>query len=115
MTRGTNPRELVTPATLHVLLSLVDGERHGYGIKQDVEERTGGALRLGPGTLYEAIHRMLKSGWIEESPKPSKAKGREARRKYYRLTRLGRRQLKTELERLDAVVAYARSKALLES
>ena len=111
----TNPRELLTPAALHVLLSLVDGERHGYGIKQDVEERTEGAFKLGPGTLYEAIHRMVQSGWIEASPKSPKATGREARRKSYRLTRLGRRQLETELARLDAVVTYARSKALLRS
>jgi DNA-binding PadR family transcriptional regulator len=96
-------------------LSLAEGERHGYGIKQDVAERTDGALRLGPGTLYEAIHRMVQWGWIEATPKSSKATGREARRKSYRLTRLGRRQLKQELERLDAIVNYARSKALLRS
>ena len=107
MTKKTKPRELLTPAALHVLLSLVDAPRHGYGIKQDVDERTGGELRLGPGTLYEAIHRLLAHGLIEDA-------GQEGRRKNYRLTRQGRRELKDELARLDGVVRYARSKALLE-
>lgn len=96
----------MSPAALHVLLSLVDGPRHGYGIKQDVEARTEGALRLGPGTLYEAIHRLRTNGLIEEA-------GRDQRRKNYRLTREGRKELKLELARLDEVVRYARAKALL--
>ena len=104
----TRPREILTPAVLHVLLSLVDGVKHGYGIKLEVEERANGALELGPGTLYEAIHRMQKDGWIEEA-------GREARRKYYRLTPLGRRQLKAELSRLEGILRFARSKSLLKS
>lgn len=106
MTSKSKPRELLTPAALHVLLSLVDGPRHGYGIKQDVEDRTDGEMSLGPGTLYEAIHRLRANGLIEEA-------GREERRKNYRLTRQGRRELKAELARLDGVVRYARSKALL--
>ena len=108
MVKRTRPRELMTPAALHVLLSLADGAKHGYGIKLDVESRTGGELELGPGTLYEAIHRMQKDGWIEEA-------GRDARRKYYRLTPLGRRQLKGELSRLDGILRFARSKSLLGS
>ena len=112
MSHRTNPRELLTPAVLHILLSLEGGERHGYGIKLDVEERTGGQLRLGPGTLYEAIHRLVKSGWIEEAPSTGKP-GRDARRKYYRLTDEGRRHMGEELTRLDAIVSYARTKDLL--
>ncbi|HXV62338.1 MAG TPA: helix-turn-helix transcriptional regulator [Vicinamibacteria bacterium] len=96
----------MTPAVLHVLLSLADGERHGYGIKLDVEERTDGAIRLGPGTLYEAIHRLEKSGWIEET-------NHDERRKFYRLTRAGRRHLEKELNRLNEIIRFARSKALL--
>lgn len=106
--KSRRPRELLTPAALHVLLSLVDGPRHGYGIQRDVAERTGGKLKLGPGTLYEAIHRMLESGWIAHA-------GRDTRRKNYRLTGEGRRQLKAELARLESLVSYARSKALLGS
>lgn len=111
--RTVTPREILTPAALHVLLSLADGERHGYGIKLDVEERTAGSLSLGPATLYEAIHRMRKAGWIEEAPR---ARGREkadARRRYYRLTREGRGRLREELERLRDIVRYAKECDLL--
>jgi DNA-binding PadR family transcriptional regulator len=107
------PRELLTPAALHVLLSLAEGERHGYGIKLDVEERTGRSLVLGPGTLYEAIHRMQKAGWIEESVRRRSPEKSDPRRKYYRLTREGRERLREELERLRDIVHYAKAKALL--
>jgi DNA-binding PadR family transcriptional regulator len=107
------PRELLTPAALHVLLSLAEGERHGYGIKLDVEERTAGSLALGPGTLYEAIHRMQKSGWIEEAVRRRGREKSDPRRRYYRLTREGRERLRDELERLRDIVHYAKSKALL--
>lgn len=115
MSRKTTktPRELLTPAALHVLLSLAEGERHGYGIKLDVEERTRGGLSLGPGTLYEAIHRMETAGWLEETagPKTGAAPGRP--RKYYRLTKRGRRKLEQELSRMRELVNYARSRDLL--
>lgn len=101
-------KPFVTPAALQVLLSLAEGERHGYGIKLDVEERTGGEIRLGPGTLYEAIHRLKRSGWIEETDQAA-----DERRKNYRITRVGRKHLKEELRRLEDIVVYARSKALL--
>jgi DNA-binding PadR family transcriptional regulator len=102
-----NPRDLLTPAGLHILLSLSEGERHGYGIKLEVERRTGGTLRLGPGTLYEAIHRMERAGWIERRPGP------DPRRRAYRLTPRGRDRMRGELERLDAIVRFARSRELL--
>lgn len=113
MTKATrtsrkSPRDLLTPAGLHILLSLAEGERHGYGIKLDVEERTGGTLALGPGTLYEAIHRMERAGWIERRP------GDDPRRRPYRLTARGRGRMREELERLDAIVRFARSKELLD-
>ncbi len=113
MPRPGTPRELLTPASLHVLLSLAEGERHGYGIKLDVEERTSGALSLGPGTLYEAIHRMEKAGWIEESRKRHGGGRGDERRRYYRLTREGRERLRNELERLRDIVTYAQSKEML--
>jgi DNA-binding PadR family transcriptional regulator len=111
--RPGTPRELLTPAALHVLLSLAEGERHGYGIKLEVEERTAGAFSLGPGTLYEAIHRMEKSGWIEPSSRRGPRSKADPRRRYYRLTRDGRRRLEQELERMRDIVSYARARDLL--
>jgi DNA-binding PadR family transcriptional regulator len=107
-----NPRELLTPGALHILLSLAEGPRHGYRIQRDVEERTHGALRLGAGTLYEAIHRMKRSGWIESSGREVAERG-GAPRKIYRLTREGRRRLREELSRMDALVRYARAREFL--
>lgn len=110
----TNPRGLLTPAALHILMALADGALHGYGIKQVVEDRTVGSLRLGPATLYEAIHRMLRAGWIADTPKqPSGSDARAGRRKYYRLTPEGRKQMQQELARLDGIVRLAKSKDLL--
>jgi DNA-binding PadR family transcriptional regulator len=105
--RNTNPRELLTPAGLHILLSLAEGPRHGYGIKLDVEERTAGSLTLGPGTLYEAIHRMERGGWIQRRP------GSDPRRVTYRLTAAGRKRMQVELERLEEIVEFARARELL--
>jgi DNA-binding PadR family transcriptional regulator len=105
-----NPRELMTPAVLHILLSLAQGVRHGFGIKEDVEARTGGALRLGPGTLYEGMHRLRRAGWIAEAGAPA---GEDPRRKFYRVTAEGRRQMEAELARLEEIVRFARSRDLL--
>ena len=103
----------LTPAVLHILLALADGDQHGYAIAQTVEELTGGAVRMGPGTLYGSIGRMVASGLLEES---SRARGRVAdddRRRFYRMTALGRRVLESEMERLDRVVALAHAKNVL--
>lgn len=105
-----SPRDLMTPATLHILLALARRDLHGYGIKQEVEERTGGRLRLGPGTLYEAVHRLEGDGWIEEVAGPDDADGK---RKYYRLAAEGRSAMQEELRRLAAIVAFARDESLL--
>ena len=102
------PRELPTPVALHILLVLADGECHGYGIKQEVERRAEGALQLGPGTLYEAIYRLSRQGWIEETQAAS-----GDRRRSYRLTAEGRTALRVELRRLEAIVSEARSRRLL--
>lgn len=107
MSATSNPRDLLTPAALQILLSLAGGERHGYGIKRDVEERTSGTLTLGPGTLYEAIHRMEQAGWI------ARRSGRDPRRVEYRLTAEGKRRMRAELERLAEIVEFARSRELL--
>ena len=94
----------------HMMLVLAEGDCHGYAIKQQVEQLTGGVLRLGPGTLYESIQRLERSGLIEESPsRPAKAEDHSQRR-YYRLTPIGRRVLASEVERLGNVVDYARAR-----
>ena len=101
----------LTPITFHVLLSLVDGVRHGYGIKRDVEERTAGAIRLGAGTLYEGIQRMERKGLLAESDPPADAETEpNARWRFYAITKLGHRVLEAELTRLEADVRFARGK-----
>ena len=101
----------MTQTTLEILLSLSGGPLHGYGIKMDVAERTQGVLKLGSGTLYEAIQRLEEDGWIRPVPAPEEAA--DSRRQYYRLEGAGEEALRTELARLDAVVGFARSRDLL--
>lgn len=106
----------VNHSEFHILLALADGERHGYGIMQEVAESSGGTVRLGPGTLYGAINRMLESGLIEESPKrPATRDDDERRSCYYRLTRNGRAIAKQEAGRLASLVRVAESKRLVNS
>jgi DNA-binding PadR family transcriptional regulator len=104
-------RKPLSQPVVHMLLALAGGARHGYAIKRDVEERTGGTVRLGPGTLYEAIQRLLEDGLIEEASargdEPSN--GQQAQRRYYALTDSGWTVLRDELRRLDAIVAHART------
>lgn len=105
----------LTPAVFHILLALAGGEKHGYGIIQEVAAQTGGALRMGPGTLYGSIRRMLDSGLIEESDaRPDPALDDE-RRRYYRLTASGRRAAEAEAARLEQLVRTARGRRLLPS
>lgn len=95
------------PATLQILISLGDRERHGYAILRDIADRTGDAFPLGPATLYTSIKRMLAAGWIEPcgGAKPS---GADPRRRLYRLTVLGRDVALQEIRRLEKVIAQAR-------
>jgi DNA-binding PadR family transcriptional regulator len=112
--RTSDPGDLLplTPAALNVLLALADGERHGYGIMLEVRERTGGRMRLGPGTLYGAIKRLKEGGVIEESGGRSDTGEApdDERRRYYRLTGFGGEVLVAEVERLDGLVRAARRK-----
>ena len=116
---GGDPEELLplTPVTLNILLALADEERHGYGIGLEVRERTGGRMRLGPGTLYGTLKRMVDGGLVEESEeRPEEEPGDGTRRydaqrrRYYRLTDFGERVLAAELARLEGVVRTAQEK-----
>jgi DNA-binding PadR family transcriptional regulator len=110
----TDPDSLLplTPVVLHILLALADERqgKHGYAIAREVEELTEGQIRMGPGTLYGSIQRMLDVSLIEERRSRG---GDEERRRYYRITALGYRVLEREVARLAAVVAIARRKQLL--
>ncbi len=103
----------LTPAVFNILLSLADGEKHGYGIMLEVEANTNGQVIMGPGTLYGSIKRMLKADLIEESDERADPEMDDQRRKYYRLTNLGRRALRMEAERLASQVMIARAKNIL--
>ena len=98
----------LTPAVFHILLALAAGPRHGYAVMQDVRSHTGGNLRMGPGTLYGTIDRLIAAGWVDEveAEEPSQ---QDARRRYYALTRDGRRALDAEIERLEDAVRAARA------
>ena len=100
-------------AVFHILVALADRDRHGYSIMQDVDARTGGKVRLSAGTLYSAIRRMLEQGLIEElrdSPDPENA---DERRRYYRLTRLGRDVAVAEAKRFGELLEQARATKLI--
>lgn len=104
----------LTPAVFHILLAIADGEKHGYGIMQEVSASTGGKVILGPGTLYGTINRMLAAGLIEESGERSDPGLNEERRRYYRITSKGSHAAMAEAERLCALLRIARAKQLLE-
>jgi DNA-binding PadR family transcriptional regulator len=110
MARPRDPNDLLplTPALFHVLIALADGEQHGYAILKDVEQRTGGAVRLSTGTLYGIIKRLLAEGMIvERTALP--APGQDERRRSYRLTPFGRAVALAETERLERDAALARA------
>jgi len=103
----------LTPPVFHILVALADGERHGYGIMQDVAQQTNGSLQLGPGTLYGCLKRMLAAGLVEESDERPDPELDDARRRYYRITALGRRTVRAEAERLAGAVTAAKARKLL--
>ena len=99
----------LTSAVFHILIALADGPAHGYAIMREVVERSGGSVRLGPGTLYGAIGRLLDDALIEECEKRPDPEMDDERRRYYRLTNLGGRVLAAETGRLEDLVRAARS------
>jgi len=114
---SSNPKAqpTLTPAAFHIMLVLAGGENHGYAIMREVAEHTGGKMRLGPGSLYGTIKRMLEDGWIEESDERPDPEMDDERRRYYRLTSIGRKLVKAEAEQLEQLVKVARGKKLLPS
>lgn len=102
----------LSPAVFHILLALADEDRHGYAIMRDIEDRTGGVVRVGPGMLYGSIKWLLRDAFIEAAPKRPRSDADE-RRRYYRLTPSGRELLRAEAARLDAAVGLARSRRVL--
>ncbi len=103
----------MTSAAFHILLALSGGQRHGYGIMQEVLRLTEGRMSLGPGTLYRSIQRMLDDGLIAESSQRVDPELDDQRRRYYRLTEPGRRACRSEAERLAVLVEAARSRRVL--
>ena len=110
--RDPTPAPLTTPV-FQILLSLVDEDLHGYAIIQDIAERSGGEVRLTASTLYAAVKRLLDAGWIEELAERPRAVKDDPRRRYYRITRLGREAARAEARRLERLAAMARAKRLL--
>ncbi|MEZ5319660.1 MAG: PadR family transcriptional regulator [Vicinamibacterales bacterium] len=102
----------LSPAVFHLLLALADGDRHGYAIMRDVEARTDGVVKMGPGMLYGSIKRLLADGFIEDAPRRAHD-ATDERRRYYRLTPDGRELLRREAARLEAAVGLARSRRVL--
>jgi DNA-binding PadR family transcriptional regulator len=120
LSRRRNPDEPVPESflplhrdTFHILVSLADCDRHGYSVMQDVAERTNGALKFSPSSLYSSIKRLLKQGLIEELAERPDPEHDDERRRYYRLTRLGRKVAMAEAQRLEKLLADARTTGLL--
>jgi DNA-binding PadR family transcriptional regulator len=105
----------LTPAVLDIMVALGDEELHGYAIMREVRRRTAGKRRLAPGTLYRSLRQMEERGWVAESEERPDPSLDDERRRYYRLTELGRRVALAELERLEDLVSTARSKGFAPS
>src|SRR5689334_19846121 len=103
---------LLSRDTFHILVALADADRHGYSIMQEIDARTGGQVRLSPSTLYSAIKRLLQEGLIEELEERPDPDHDDERRRYYRLTRAGRRAAIEEARQLEKLLADARATGL---
>ena len=112
MRKRPDPEDFLplTPAIAHILLALADRDRHGYAIMQEVERITDGSVRMGPGTLYGTVKRMIASGLLEEAEERPDPEADDERRRYYRATTLGRAVLEAETARMSALLSAARAK-----
>src|SRR6186997_3271501 len=110
-----NPEKLLplTSSVFHILLALSDGDLHGYGIMQEVAEHSGGQIKLGPGTLYGAIKRLLNDRLIVEADERPDPHMDDERRRYYRLTDFGQQVLKAEARRISRMVSVAQRRRLI--
>lgn len=108
----TNITPPLTPAVFHILLSLSNGERHGYGIMKQVEADSQGKVSMGAGTLYGSLKRMLDAGLVQESDKRVDPEMDDERRIYYQITGIGAQALAAELERYNRIVTLARERKL---
>ena len=113
--RAPESRLPLPGAELEILLALLDGEAHGYAMMRAVEQRSGGRTRLGPGTLYAALKRLLTARLIEESEERRDSERDDARRRYYRLSDFGSQVLSAELDRLSALVRHGRRRLRLSA
>ena len=104
----------LTPAVFHILLALADGANHGYAIMREVDDLTAGRMRLGPGTLYRSIQRMLLDGLIVELTEQTGVEVEDERRRRYQLTPLGEAVARAEARRLAALVEASRARGLLD-
>lgn len=108
MKEDLSPFLPLSPAVLHILLALAAGDRHGYGIMQEVARESGGQYKLGPGTLYDNLQKLMNQALVEEAA--AKSADDDPRRRYYRLSGLGRRVLSAEVDRLEKTLATARTR-----
>ena len=111
--RNTETNSPVSPQVFQILLSLLDGAMHGYALIQDIRRRTEGEIVLTASTLYAAVKRLLASGWIEEVEPDAPPPDHDDRRRYYRITSLGRSAARPEAQRLERLTIMARDKRLL--
>jgi DNA-binding PadR family transcriptional regulator len=107
MKEDLSPFLPLSPAVLHILLSLAGGDRHGYGIMQEIARESGGQYKLGPGTLYDNLQKLMNQALVTEAQ--AKSPDDDPRRRYYRLSGLGRRVLSAEVDRLEKTLAAARA------
>jgi DNA-binding PadR family transcriptional regulator len=110
---SSHPNLPLTPAVFHILLALSSGERHGYGIMKQVELDSQGKVKMGAGTLYGSLKRMLEAGLVQESDKRIDPEMDDQRRIYYQMTSVGTQALAAELERYKRIVALAQERKLL--
>ena len=111
--RSPETGSALSAQVFQILLSLLDGEMHGYALIQDIRRRTDGEIVLTASTLYAAVKRLVGSGWLEEVSHDTPPPGHDERRRYYRITARGRAAARTEAQRLERLTAMARDKRLL--